>query len=495
MARKAGNRLLLSLGAAIVLAPAANAGPWMVPDSLALRHDVQLLADAGVIEAPVTSWPLSWGDILNDLAAFDATESLTEIEHAAVMRVRRLGGRQMSLRSLRWGVRATYDAETTTLRGFQRRARESTEISVSGEWVGDTVAARIEVTGVDSDNDKQDVRLDGSYAAVAIGNVMVSAGALDRWWGPGYDGSLILSNNARPIPAISIERNDTAPFRSRWLSWIGPWDASFVWGQLESGRDVPNARFLGLRVNFRPLRSLEIGLSRTAQWCGSGRPCDLDTFVKLAIGRDNRGDSGVDFENEPGNQLAGVDIRWSPDALPLNGAIYGQFIGEDEAGGFPSRFLGQLGAEISGEWRMLSYRAYAEYAATTCQFYESSALSNCAYNNAIYETGYRFRGRSIGHSADNDADIYSIGAIAVEPDGDSWDATLRFGELNNEGAPDARNTISPTPVDYIQAEVSYTTPLSAGVLNVGAGLSRFEDKISGARDDDSRLFVEWRINF
>ena len=25
----------------------------------------------------------------------------------------------------------------------------------------------------------------------------------DRWWGPGWDGSLILSNNARPIPAIT----------------------------------------------------------------------------------------------------------------------------------------------------------------------------------------------------------------------------------------------------------------------------------------------------
>jgi hypothetical protein len=495
MGRKANARCLPRLAAALLMATAAHAGPFVAPGELSLRHDVQMLADAGVIEAPVSSWPLSWGDILNDIGAYSDDGSLTEWERAALMRVRRLGGRRTALRSVRWGTRVAYDAEPTQLRGFQQRARESTEGAVAADWMGERFAGRIEVTGVDSDNDKQDVRLDGSYAAIALGNVMVAAGAMDRWWGPGYDGSLILSNNARPIPAISIERNDTGAFKTPWLSWIGPWDASFVYGQLEDDRAVPNTRFLGLRVNFRPLPSLEIGLSRTAQWCGSGRPCDLDTLVKLAIGRGNRGDAGVQEENEPGNQLAGVDLRWSPRFLPLNAAIYGQFIGEDEAGGFPSQYLGQIGGEISGAWRLVSYRAFVEYAGTSCRFYQSTANANCAYNNAIYPSGYRYRGRAIGHTADNDADLYSAGIIAVEPDGDTWDATLRFGELNNEGPPDNGNSLTPTPADYAQVEVSYTTAMKAGTLRLGAGLSRFEDKLTGSTDDDSRLFVEWRVAF
>ncbi len=473
----------------------AVAGPWVEPGDLALRHDIQTLSDAGVITAPVTSWPLSWGDLLNDMAAYTDTASLSEAEQAALTRLRRRGQRETRVREVAYRVDAKYDTEPGLLRGFERRAREETDVFVRASWLGDWAAAEIRVAGVSNPDDDKDVRFDGSFVGVAVGNYMVSAGLMDRWWGPGYDGSLILGNNQRPIPALSIERNDTAPFRSRWLSWLGPWDASLVWGQLEDERAVPNARFLGLRINFRPLQSLEIGLSRTAQWCGSGRPCDLDTLVKLTIGRDNVGDDDVSRANEPGNQLAGVDLRWAPRFAPANGAFYMQMIGEDEAGGFPSRFLGQLGVEASGMVGMKSWRGFLEFSGTTCQFYESSSRPNCAYNNTIYETGYRYRGRSIGHSADNDAEVLSAGAIVAEPDGDSWIAVLRVAELNNDGPPDPRNTVTATPADFTAFEISHRKALQFGELELGAGVSRFEDLVSGAEQDDSRLFVSWRMPF
>jgi hypothetical protein len=62
---------------------------------------------------------------------------------------------------------------------------------------------------------------------------------------------------------------------------------SLLWGFMEEERAVPNAQFLGFRAAFRPLSSLEIGISRTAQWCGDERPCDLDTFWNLLVGNDN----------------------------------------------------------------------------------------------------------------------------------------------------------------------------------------------------------------
>ena len=474
----------------------AAAGPWIEPGDLALRHDIQTLADAGVIRAPVTSWPLSWGDILNDTADFDDAASLSDAESAALTRVRRRGLRETRVGQVDFKVDAKYDTEPGLLRGFERRAREETDVFVGASWLGDRMAAEIRVAGVSDPDDDKDVRLDGSYVGVAVGNYMVSAGLMDRWWGPGYDGSIILGNNQRPIPALSIERNDTAPFKTKWLSWLGPWDASFVWGQLEDDRAVPNARFLGLRVNFRPLQSLEIGLSRTAQWSGSGdRPCDLDALVKLAIGRDNRGDDNIDTSNEPGNQLAGIDVRWAPRFAPFNGAAFMQMIGEDEAGGFPSRYLGQLGLEASGSIGMVSWRGFLEFAGTTCQFYESSSRPNCGYNNTIYETGYRYRGRSIGHSADNDAEVISVGGTAIEADGDSWIAILRVADLNNEGDPDPRNTVTPTPADFTAFEISHRKVLPYGELEIGAGVSRFEDRLTGREDDDSRLFVSWRMPF
>ncbi|MEL7310275.1 MAG: capsule assembly Wzi family protein [Pseudomonadota bacterium] len=474
----------------------AYAGPWLDPGDMALRHDIQLLADEGIITAPVTSWPLSWGDILNNISDFDNAATLDDDVAASLLRVRRLGNRATKTGELHYGVDAKYDTEPLVLRGFEDRAREDSDVTVGVSYTGDRFAARVNVNAVSNPDDDKDTRLDGSFVGVAVGNYMISAGVMERWWGPAYDGSIILGNNHRPIPAISIERNNTAPFKSRWLSWIGPWDASLIWGQLENDRAVPNARFLGLRLNFRPLRTLEIGLSRTAQWCGNGdRPCDLDTLVKLTLGQDNRGDDDITRSSEPGNQLAGFDLRWSPDFAPLNGAFYVQMIGEDEAGGFPSRYLGQFGVEASGSFSMVSWRGFAEFSGTTCQFYESSSRPNCGYNNGIYATGYRYRGRSIGHSADNDSRVFTLGMVAVEPDGDNWQAIVRVAELNREGSFDFSNTLTPTPADFQSIELSHRRVLEYGELELGVGFSRFEDLESGSTQDDSRLFVGWRKQF
>ncbi len=140
-----------------------------------------------------------------------------------------------------------------------------------------------------------------------------------------------------------------------------------MWGQLESERAVPNAQFWGMRVNFRPLQGLEIGLSRSAQWCGDGRPCGFDMFWDLLLGKDNVGDDGTTPENEPGNQMAGFDARWTNMWFGTPVSLYGQMIGEDEAGGFPSRYLAQFGIEGSGITRgQTSYRWFAEIAGTSC---------------------------------------------------------------------------------------------------------------------------------
>jgi hypothetical protein len=74
----------------------------------------------------------------------------------------------------------------------------------------------------------------------------------------------------------------------------------------------------------------------------------LDTFIDLLLGNDNLGDEGIDRSNEPGDQLAGIDIRRASTLFDKPIAVCGQFIGEDEAVGFPSRFLGHLGLETSG---------------------------------------------------------------------------------------------------------------------------------------------------
>ncbi len=197
------------------------------------------------------------------------------------------------------------------------------------------------------------MRLDGSYVAGKFGNWIVTLGAQDRWWGSGWEGSLILSNNARPVPAIALDRAVSEPFETKWLSWIGPWRLTTFMGRMEGDReDYDHPLLYGMRISARPLDGLEISVERTAQWCGEGRSCTWDDFWNLFLGNDNAGEN-VAAEDEPGNQLASWDIRWASPIGDWNYAIYDQHTGEtiDNKIPRPYRSMDLFGIETWGDSR------------------------------------------------------------------------------------------------------------------------------------------------
>jgi hypothetical protein len=271
---------------------------------------------------------------------------------------------------------------------------------------------------------------------------------------------------------------------------------SVVWGQLESDRAVPDARYFAWQLSFKPLPNLELGLERSAQWCGSGRPCDAGIFFDLLAGNDNRGDAGIEPGNEPGNQLAGIHGRWSSPRANWPLALYFQLTGEDEASGLPSKLLGLLGVEHWGGWGSgWTYRVRFEAADTTCSFLDHPGEFDCAYNHSIYRTGYRYRGRSIGHAVEQDARSLSFGMVALSGTGALWQGRILHAELNRGGAPDARNTVTATPLNLTSLEVSHQRDSPWGRFFVGLGLDRLGDNAPAGARDDVRGFVRWERVF
>jgi hypothetical protein len=475
---------------AMLLAATANADPWLAPGDAALRSDIQLLADAGILHGPVTTWPISWPDLAHD--ALDAGEAgLDEATRLALLRVQRLARAASSQGFAGVGIRARGSAEPGVLREFADSPREEGELSLRASWLTEHLALNLQGSYVADPDDGKDFRPDGSYIGVNFGNFMLSAGYMERWWGPGWDGSLILSTNARPIPSVTLERNYTDPFKSKWLSWIGPWRASIAMGRAES-HDVPvsDVRFFAARVNFRPRPWLEFGLTRTAQWCGGGRPCDWDTFVDMVFGNDNQVADGEAAEDQPGNQMAGYDMRLRSPWRALPVVFYTQWIGEDEAGGLPSKFLGQFGLETWGSLRSAGWRLRAEYTDTACNFSRKTPQFGCAYRNSIYPQGYTYRGRIIGDSMDNDSRRFTLAASLSLANGDFLSVTLRRLEINRDGGDHA---ISEAPLDVDNVELRYSRGLGAGKISAGIG---FEDPAT-RRDASSGVqgFVDWQQGF
>jgi len=473
--------------AAVFLGPTkSSADPWAAPGDVALRHDISVLADRGILRGPITSWPLSWPDIARDVLGRQLDASTDRATRAALIRVQRAARRMTRIGEVEWHARSAVAEEPTPLRTFADEPREEGELGLGASWTGERFGVRLQALGVVDPDDDREIRLDGSYAGVNIGNFMVSAGAMERWWGPGWEGSLILSNSARPIPSITVERNYSDAFDVPVLRWFGPWRASIVLGQLEGSRaDFPDARFLGMRVSFKPLQQLEIGLSRTAQWCGEGRPCNFRTFGDLLTGRDNDQALG----EQPGNQLAGYDARWAFKSIPV--AAYGQLIGEDEAGGLPSKFLGLAGMEVWGSSPLGEWRLHAEYADTSCSFSHAEPEFNCAYESSIYTQGYRYRGRSIGHAMDGDGRMYSAGAVLITDLDDEWHVLARRVELNRDSmTPDSRHTLAPVAAEVTNIELSHTRSVPVGRLRVGVGYDDYKARLDGGDDSTLRGFVQ-----
>ena len=116
---------------------------------------------------------------------------------------------------------------------------------------------------------------------------------------------------------------------------------------------------------------------------------------------------------------------------------------------------------------------------------------NCAYEHAIYRTGYRYKSRSMGHAADGDSLSFSIGSTLVQSAGHTWNATLRYMEINREGAPNPRHTLSPTPQELVDVQLTHERESRYGRFYVGIGYSRLDDAVSGQSSSDASGFIQW----
>ena len=249
-----------------------------------------------------------------------------------------------------------------------------------------------------------DMRLDGSYFSYfSENNLIFTFGRSSQWWSPSQNMSLILSNQSRPFPFISLENNIPKVIDLRFLRALGPVNYKFFLGQLEEGRTIPNAKLLGLRLTFFPNRDLQWSIFRTAQFGGQGRPTSLRTIFNLLIGRENI-NTLDSTKNDPGNQIAGIDFSYSLNFKNRANRIYGQIAGEDEAGYLPSRTFYNLGFSTLNKSIDNPFKLSLEMIDTE----SSSGIDNYTYNHYLYQDGYRYLKKPIGASIDSDSNMILV---------------------------------------------------------------------------------------
>jgi len=475
------------------LAIPVHADPLARPGDMRLRHDIRLLVDEGILNLPTNTWPIPWGDVHDQLSRAPLEELSPELV-GAMARLRERSRWELDPGDWYLTGWASAAAEPRVIRTFEDTPREDAEAGVAFSWTGNRFAARLSAAYANDPLDGEEFRPDDTYVGMVLGNWMVTAGWQQRWWGPGNDASSILSSNARPRPGVTLQRNLSTPFETKWLSWLGPWNLTTFMEYLDDDRVTEDPLLWGFRFGFRPLAGLEINVTRTAMWCGEGRPCDFSAFLDVLKGNDNSGDN-ISPEDEPGNQMAGYDIRWSlPKNIPI--ALYMQWTAEDGRGqGVPlGSFLRMVGAEHWGKIGGLSHRTHVEVAETICReggFGFADKKFNCAYRHPLYPTGYRYNERVMGHSIDAEGRSYSLGSTLVQSAGHTWNVTLRYMQIKMVGRPDPSHSLSATPQDRADVQLSHERYTRFGRFHIGIGYNYIDDKETATDTSDLAAFIRW----
>ncbi len=452
----------------------ATAKPWISPGDPLLRSDIQLLSDIGVIKSPVTTWPINWSGIKRDL--FEARNlKLGKIENDARQRVLR-----RCKYETRDGSRKAYglggEIGTSFFNSFGDEYQDGVEITGNTDWLGKRFAVNLQAATVFDSDDEKKLRFDGSYAAVVLDNWILSAGAEQRWWGPGWGDSLLIGNNARALPGISLRRNHSKAPQSKMLAWIGPWHLDLFAARLESDRAVDNAIMLGTRFSFKPRSNIEIALSRTSLFGGSENPTNFSAFFSAL-----RGDGEIDGEENAVFSFGVVDARV---AVTRDFAIYGQY-GETE-GAQQDGKLGLLGGDLNLSVLSSKYpgRAYFEIVDTDIN---NDGVNS--YHGDKYQTGYYYRGKAIGYPFIGQSVV--IGANLSLSDSEILSLSLRGVELKQDsgvGAPQSDQS-------FIVIGAGYSLHLLQGNLSGSMELYSEKVELNGADAEKYSLDVVWKRGF
>lgn len=241
------------------------------------------------------------------------------------------------------------------------------------------------------------------YAMLRLANVELAMGKEPMWWGSGYHGALLITNNAEPFDMLRLTSGH--PFLLPWIfGWFGPLKPTVFLGRLERERDFERANLLGMRLDFKPTAKFHFGISRVFMFGGEGRKSlSLSDWFKVFIASD-----GAEHRESSinGNQIVSVDAsyvyvnRWS--LLPFSGIkLYTEWGAEDSSGDSktPTGRANIYGTYVDEPFWIANTDLRIEWANTA----RNERYGPVWYTHGVYTSGYRHEGRIIGHHMGTDA--------------------------------------------------------------------------------------------
>jgi len=251
-------------------------------------------------------------------------------------------------------------------------------------------------------NDESTVRLHKGYIKFTVDNFEIEWGKDTLWWGPGYHGALLMSNNARPFEMYKIS-NPRATLLPWIFRYLGPFRYNLFISELDkeaASEHPPNSKLFGARIDFKPHPLFEFGMSYLSHF-GGDRPgiagLNLSDYFHIILSDECR--SG---DKRDSNKQAAMDAAFTipnvSDFLPLADSVklYGEWGGEDQ-GVTPDKRAYLLGLLFNNVYRLHGLNLRAEYARLSPR-----SGPGAWYGHPVWPM--KHYGRVFGHHAGTDSD-------------------------------------------------------------------------------------------
>lgn len=283
--------------------------------------------------------------------------------------------------------------------GYNLRARSESWLNILKLI---SLSARVSVKATKNETE---VYLDEAGVSLSLFNTIISAQRSAMWWGPGYHGAMLMSNNARPLELVRIK--NVRPFAlPGQLKHIGRFEINFFISKLGKDRKIPEPNIIGLRIDYAPLPYLNLGASRVIIAGGKGRPKPhLRDYWKMFMARSKDEFSEGQIKRTDTDQLASLDIAFMLPMSPSNPLLSGlkayfEWSGEDRFSFWENESPGLLiGLFLTDLFRDEGTDIRIEYAKNKPAWYNHGI-----YNASGTATAYTYKGEIIGHHMGGDAD-------------------------------------------------------------------------------------------
>ena len=240
---------------------------------------------------------------------------------------------------------------------------------------------------------------DGSYFQYTKGIATFGVGVIDRNWSFSERTSLILSNNARPSKSVFLKLKNKFGFDR--LSSEAVWSFEIFNGFTEGALNSGKSMLLGARAIISPIEGLDFELVQTSQWGGKAYNSGISALGAALLFDTNRN------LNSNINKMAGFGVSYSMPSSIMPLRIYGQIIGEDEAGSLPS-----CNAYLAGiEWTITKNKYPTIVGIETVDTrIDTTSHGHCGpntmYNNNTYK--YTNYGKAMGALIDTESTSFGI---------------------------------------------------------------------------------------